>query len=115
VKREELGWAGHFIASRNCLFRRHTHVGPYCVSTVGDYYPAGGNEREKVGCNRFFETMVFDLSNGEDGPNRWCDIDAGAWQTREEANVGHEMMVNKWAELAMTQGGSPAGSKGDEG
>ena len=109
MKREELGWAGHFIAARRCEFRRHTHVGPYCISTVGDYYPGGGEKRETVGVGRYFETMVFDLSQGEDGPNRWTEIDGGAWQTREEANTGHEMIVNRWAEKALQHKGDSNG------
>jgi hypothetical protein len=70
VKRTERGWAGHFCASRSCLYRRNTLLEcgdrRVVVSTVGNYQPQHkffnpGDKREnEIGINRFYETMVFE-------------------------------------------------------
>lgn len=63
------GQPGHFIGAEQCRFHLHTHVGSYCVSTVGNYFPKAtpGNEgkREEVGDGRFFETVVFRLGEND--------------------------------------------------
>lgn len=63
---KERGWAGHFIASRWCRFRRNTlitkgkkHV---VVSTVGSYHPRDCAEMSEIGIERYYETMVFEGS-----------------------------------------------------
>lgn len=92
------GMAGHFIASRNCCFRLHTTVGKYRVSTVGCYHPEGAinDTLHEIGLGRLFETMVFE--NDPDGePTTWCEIDADAYQTAEDASAGHLAMCRKWA------------------
>lgn len=60
------GLPGHFIAAASCRHHLCTQVGRYLVSTVGDYYPRGkDNRRETIGCDRFFETFVFNLTKGK--------------------------------------------------
>lgn len=61
VKRTERGWAGHYICSNYCRFRRNTLLEygdkKWIVSTVGGYVYDG--EINPIGCNRWYETMVF--------------------------------------------------------
>ena len=61
VKRIERGWAGHFICSNRCRFRRNTLLTykdiKIVVSTVG--LMEGAGEFETVGSGRYFETMAF--------------------------------------------------------
>lgn len=68
------GAPGHFICARWCRFHLCTEIGPYLISTVGEYvHPRHGGGTEKgeeqwlaknwpgddVGCDRKYETMVF--------------------------------------------------------
>lgn len=62
IKRTERGWAGHFIGSESCSFRRNTLIesnnNAIVVSTVGGYRP--NNKTETIGSNgRYYETMAF--------------------------------------------------------
>lgn len=61
VSRTERGWAGHYICSPFCLFRRNTLLekdGVFVVvSTVGNLYI--DNKIELIGGNAFYETMAF--------------------------------------------------------
>ena len=67
ITRIEQGYPGHFIAARNCEFRRNTALvhedgRALVVSSVGGYLPAHRSERgqyEMVGLDRHFECMVF--------------------------------------------------------
>jgi hypothetical protein len=65
ITREECGWAGHFICADSCRFKRNTLLtntdtnDRIVVSTVGGYVPKGKNKYEQIGCDRYFETMVF--------------------------------------------------------
>lgn len=71
VKRTERGWAGHFIFSKDCLFRRNTLLEygdkKWVVSTVGCQrarmtVPGVWNENEivTIGADRWYETMAFE-------------------------------------------------------
>ncbi len=64
---EWLGQAGHFCAAKSCRYHLHTHVGNWCISTVGEYFPPSENgEMESLGGGGFYyETMVFELADGE--------------------------------------------------
>lgn len=63
VTRTERGWAGHFIESYRCWFRRNTLLEcgeiKIVVSTVGAYYTPQTNEIDTIGCERHYETMAF--------------------------------------------------------
>lgn len=103
MKPVELGCAGHFICADRCRWRRHTQVGSYRISSVGDLYIDG--KRETVGAWGYFETMVFktkrDLCVGNDGCGcrqieSWTEVDAIRYETAGEAQKGHERFVAKY-------------------
>lgn len=107
TKRVELGCAGHFIGGDECRFRRHTQVGSFRVSTVGDYRPREG-QRMTLGADplSFFETMVFRTLTAAADKNEgcgcravidWSEIDSERYATAGEAQAGHERMVTKYA------------------
>lgn len=105
----ELGCPGHFIAVSSCRWRRHTQVGSYRVSSVGDYYPGGEDgKRQAIGAGpaSFFETYVFrtvgKAVEGSEGCGcvevaAWSEIEGIRWATAGEAQAGHEAMVKKYA------------------
>lgn len=111
MKRIELGCPGHLIDARHCHFRRHTQVGRYRVSTVGNYnpYPPGSDHKRAtlgVGKADFFETMVFRTTGKPESNNEgcgceavadWCEIDSKRYATAGDAQQGHERMVRKYA------------------
>lgn len=108
-KVEWFGQAGHFIAANHCRFHLHTHVGGWCVSTVGDYHPPYRFDRatrslrpardtdgvEEIGPDRTFETMVFKVL--PDGETADGELDFRAYNDRDSANAGHAALVAKWA------------------
>lgn len=78
TKRTERGWAGHFICSDRCKFRRNTLLEHgdtrIVVSTVGqmiDLFLRGKSGFGEVGLDRHFETMAFHAKH--DG--RYWDAD----------------------------------------
>lgn len=105
----ELGCAGHFICAGDCRFRRHTQVGKYRVSTVGDlFYRIEKSKRQTVGAgpDDFFETMVFKttgkLCKGNEGCGcrevvDWSGMECIRYATAGEAQKGHEKLVTKYA------------------
>ena len=76
VKRTERGWAGHFICSRDCAFRRNTLLEyknkKWIISTVGcmiarttiePYQKAG--DLITIGSDRWYETMAFEAKEND--------------------------------------------------
>ena len=111
VKPIELGCAGHFIAARSCFWRRHTQVGGYRVSSIGNYFPERGGERQTIGAgdDAFFETMVFRIQNEQERGNEgcgccavadWSEIDGERYATAGEAQAGHERYIKKYLAIA---------------
>lgn len=110
----ERPFRGHFCAANDCRFFRTTDVGDkWRVSTIGDYHQGGIGRRQEIGYKRFFETMVFPLSNkrceGCGGPcdgaqlvADWSEMEADAYSNAAEAEAGHAVIVAKYAALAMT-------------
>lgn len=96
VTTKERGWAGHYICSKDCLFRRNTLITcgdiKWVVSTVGNYRSSTNlpelnikvGDIQTIGYNRWYETMVFeskydvyddaDVTKGID-----CDLEWGIW------------------------------------
>jgi hypothetical protein len=113
---------GHFIGADNCRFRQTTDVlGPrgwVRVSTVGEYVSGTRDllaehglegvwgehpEFDEIGYNRLYETMVFRLGDevcdcGCNAPKvlDWSELDFAGYNTREDAEVGHQRMVLNW-------------------
>ena len=106
----ELGCPGHLIVADRCRWRRHTQIGThYRVSTVGNYFPEKGGERDTIGgdADSFFETMVFRTIEGEEEtegcgclPVEWGDLDCNRYPTAGLAQSGHEAMVAKYTAIA---------------
>jgi hypothetical protein len=93
------GTAGHFICASRCNFRMHTHVGKFCVSTVGDFRQERDDvEPTKIGHDRLYETMVFDTSRYGDGSDdgRWSEVASAAYMTDEQAQRGHLEMCERF-------------------
>lgn len=113
--RTERGWAGHFICSRDCLFRRNTLIElgrkRIVVSTVGAMLPREKNRIEPIGAfGRYYETMAFrakkedgywevDVSNQIDFESDWSicadSIDALPECVDMLADEMHEKVVNE--------------------
>ena len=120
VKRTELGCAGHFICASRCQFRRHTQVGKYRVSTVGDMYYENEEKRQTLGAGEdsFFETMVFKTTGKPAKGNEGCgcmkvesfsEIDGARYATAGAAQKGHERYVAKYLkQQTKTTGGKEA-------
>lgn len=64
VKRTERGWAGHFILSHRCCFRRNTLIEygdkKWVVSTVGNMRMNDPYMHE-IAHNTYYETMAFEV------------------------------------------------------
>lgn len=98
--------AGHFICASRCNFRLNTFVGGYIVSTVGEMFALDSRydsrQFEKIGCDRLYETMVF---NAKIGLYACCpyeadtskELDFCGYNTPEEAYSGHLQMCEKWS------------------
>jgi hypothetical protein len=109
--RVELGCAGHFICHDACLWRRHTQVGRYRISSVGEFQPKGrGRQPIGSGAGDFFETMVFETSDKPNPLSNGCgcmivpsfsEIDSARYATAGEAQAGHERFVRKYLRKAV--------------
>ena len=116
IPREEWEWfgsAGHLIVGSDCRFHLATLIGPWWVSTVGEWLPDSnswdiyarkvggippdlrGDDRRawflkhvgyvEIGAGRTYETMVFRAD-----PEQRCE--------RDECNCGQPEIVS-WSEL----------------
>ena len=116
VKRTERGWAGHFICSHRCIFRRNTlleYEGEFIVvSTVGRMVVerAGNFAIDTVGRDRYYETMAFysdtsDLKFHDIDVERQIHLDCD-WTLKEiddnKANDMHEKAVD-WVSRQMVE------------
>jgi hypothetical protein len=111
VKPVELGCPGHLIAASYCHWRRHTQIGNYRVSSIGNYFPDRDGKRDTIGAgdDAFFETMVFRLTDTPEAESEgcgcrsvvsWIEIDGTRYATAGEAQAGHEAMVKKYLRIA---------------
>lgn len=96
AERVDLDRPGHLIVADQCRFWLHTRVGRWRISTIGDWRPPHlEGEREDIGWQRAFETMVFEL--GEDGePVDWNERDSAGYDNEGDARAGHEAMVARY-------------------
>lgn len=69
VKRKERGWAGHFMLGDRCAFHLNTLLQyndkKLIVSTVGRLINFYENKIDIIGCDRYYETMVFESNYDE--------------------------------------------------
>lgn len=105
VLRQERGWAGHYILSHKCLFRRNTLLTcgeiKIVVSTVGRMVI--DKKLEPIGSDRYYETMVFHAKSEDKyfdaDVSRQIDFDSEwAVNTKHgeiEANEMHEKVVEE--------------------
>lgn len=102
----ELGCAGHFICADSCRFRRHTQVGIYRVSTVGNFQTYS-SQRERLGPgeNDWFETMVFETTGEPEENNDGCGcskvVSYSGLERVRSATAGaaqktHQAMIEKY-------------------
>lgn len=106
------GMAGHLIVANYCQHHLCTRVGRYLISTVGNYYPDGKPNglktgRDMVGCDRYFETFVFDLGKKPGQCDCGCglptpqggmsDIDALPANDEPTADKNHIKLCRKYA------------------
>jgi len=107
----ERGWGGHFICGHRCLFRRNTLLEyqdiKIVVSTVGNMQDLKEEGFEKIGCDRYYETMAF---HADQKDTRFHDINvsrevnfASPWcidhlDADDEANAMHEVVVQELSE-----------------
>lgn len=115
IKITERGWAGHYICSNRCNFRRNTLIEKgskrIVVSTVGNYssYPIKGIEKTErdnmIGHDRYYETMAFeakkegiyweaDVSKEISFNSEWA-IGELKQETDQKANDMHEKVVEE--------------------
>jgi hypothetical protein len=125
MKPIELGCAGHLIVANSCRWKRHTQVGNYRISTIGDYYgpdldridsDRNAKKRTTIGAgdDAFFETMVFETEEAQDGGNEgcgcravkdWGGLDSDRYATAGEAQAGHERLIEKYSRLCESSDG----------
>lgn len=102
------GYPGHFIGAHDCRFRLNTRVGPWIVSTVGEYTPRLLSSEVRPlggGTHDLYETMVF-VAKREAGCGCWvqesgAERDCVRYATHEEAQSGHLAMCEKWAAVPL--------------
>ena len=101
------GQAGHFCAAHKCRYHLHTHVGLYCVSTVGEYYVrAEDEEPTPPGASpHLYETMVFKLDgDGVDASvKNHNELSVARTHTRDEAREAHLRLCKEYAAKQSTK------------
>ena len=111
VKRTEYGWAGHYIQSGDCRFRRNTlleygdlHI---IVSTVGNLQDSNGKSY-RIQTYHYYETKVFDAIEYQSGvyiawneikfdsrPKYITEITPDSRDSDVQANKMHERVVRE--------------------
>ncbi len=117
IERSEWRWQGspgHCIVGDRCVWHLNTVVGPWLVSTIGEYYPDGTrNPMRPIGAGRNYETMVMRAEAcppehaaecGESHIDSGECVDFAAAQTRVEAERNHNELCERWAECCVDQG-----------
>lgn len=100
------GSAGHFCAADRCRYHLCTVVGPWLVSTIGEYFPRNDETQQTVGLDRMFETMVFRVEPCDRADCREFhqtsgeELDFAAANTRAEAQREHERLCDAWSRKA---------------
>ena len=92
------GQAGHFCAADQCRYHLHTHVGKYCISTIGEYFVRSDDKKPTpFGTSTYlYETMVFVLDE-TGSPETYNEIDTKRTKTRDKAAAAHAELCEKYA------------------
>lgn len=94
-----IGWPGHFCGVWQCGFRLHTHVGRFCVSTVGDWRPHPDEPAASLASNptALYETMVFRLWSPDKirglAHHNCVDLIADRCVDAAQASLNHEAWI----------------------
>lgn len=121
IPRDEWEWYGsaaHLIVGRYCRFHLATKVGPWLVSTVGEYvhpmHSAGSEITERtwleknwpgedIGIDRKYETMVFRIGGecscgcGLPVPEDWDGVGFAGYNDAHAAREGHMVLCQEYA------------------
>lgn len=93
------GLPGHFISADKCVFRLHTTVGEYKISTVGALYRNG--VLEEIGLDRHYETYVFHIPSYSEVDSEGLYLGPKTKHSTEiwdmKAEEMHLAMCFKWA------------------
>lgn len=90
------GCAGHFIGRAACRWHLHTHCGPFCISTIGDYrYPGRNEEQVPLGSaeDELYESMVFHIEQER-------STVTSRYKTEQEAELGHVGLVQAYHRMS---------------
>jgi hypothetical protein len=126
ISRDQWEWFGnaaHLITGRWCRFHLATKVGPWLVSTVGEYvhprHGMGSEQKEaewekenwpgeNIGLDRKYETMVFragePCSCGCGLPRAvdWDELEICGYNDAKAAREGHLRLCEEWAAKSAT-------------
>lgn len=100
------GMPGHLIVGDRCVHHLCTQIGGYLISTIGEYRPEGKKAgRETIGCDRFFETFVFNVpkkaARCDCGCNMpkpdYSEIDSLPANDAATADKNHMILCRKYA------------------
>lgn len=98
------GSPAHFICADRCRFHLATEIGKHIISTIGEFYrKPDDTEPEEIGCDRKFETFVFEKIAGRCacgcGIPKFepCVIDSLPANDRATANRNHVKLCRKYA------------------
>lgn len=110
------GKPGHFVGSFMCYFHLVTQVGPWFISTIGEYWPyarprpcvPATDDFEDIGYNRKYETMVFGSGPPCDADGCKCEmplpvayneIEMKGYNDPAAASHGHFALCLKYSDL----------------
>ena len=105
------GLPGHFIAAASCRHHLCTQIGRKLISTVGEYHPGnrGDSKRETIGCDRYFETFVFNIGKGKCSCGCGLpeiipsEIDSLPANDAKTADANHMKLCRKYASLVTSR------------
>lgn len=90
------GQPGHFCGAFNCHWHLHTHVGKFCVSSVGEWVTKTGDRPKSFSSGKedFYEAMVFPIVKGE---STFVELEREFSQDRDQAVAAHLRLCRKYS------------------
>lgn len=101
-----LPYHGHLIVADQCALSLHTHIGIWCVSSIGWWTPRHGDLPEEIGAGRFWETFLNRLRDSNDPADHIEEFEVDSiskkgnelyWDMAESIRVAHMKMCQKAA------------------